>query len=196
MNEDLLVNPKQSPVKETQKGKVVFDPNVELDAYPDEDNLEVSPGREALIAEFQDAKEFTQKTAKPLEEQEVKEPQRPSLQAKFNVFPKLSIRRKRGRLRKRWTQRRQRRTRSQRPNSIGYGMSAATILTRSTPWIRVMERFKLQRMMAGVALRQSSIVISFADIRQIRLSNAISASSTGRLRASCAKDTIKFMLHL
>jgi len=69
-------------------------------------------------------------------------------------------------------------------------------LTRSTPWIRVMERFRSQRMMAGVALRQSNIAISFVDIRLILLSNAISASSTGRLRASSAKDTNKVTPHL
>lgn len=60
MNEDLLIN----PTPET-KGKVVFDPNVELDAYPEEDNLEVSPGREALIAEFSDARDLTQKVISP-----------------------------------------------------------------------------------------------------------------------------------
>ena len=60
MNEDLLIN----PVNES-KGKVVFDPNVELDAYPEEDNLDISPGREALIAEFSDARDFTQKVSAP-----------------------------------------------------------------------------------------------------------------------------------
>lgn len=61
MNEDLLIN----PINET-KGKVVFDPNVELDAYPEEDNLEVSPRIEALIAEFSDARDFTQKVIAPV----------------------------------------------------------------------------------------------------------------------------------